>query len=164
MHRAHLRMADQRVDRFLVAVDDIQYAVRKARLFEQLREQQRSRRVAFGGLEHKTIAAGNRHRKHPQRHHGRKIEGRHARHHAQRLAQRIAIDFLANVFGILAFEHLRYAGGELHDFHTPGQLAASVGNDLAVFARNERRDPIAVPEQQFSKLEQHARTLQGRRR
>ncbi len=53
--------------------------------------------IALRGLEDEGVAADQRHRKHPQRHHGRKVERRDAGGHAQRLAQRVAVDARADV-------------------------------------------------------------------
>ena len=84
--RLDQRMRKQRVDGFLVAVNDIENSIRQAGLLEQFGHACRKRRVAFGGFEYKGVAAGDGHRKHPQRHHRGEIERRNARAYADGLA------------------------------------------------------------------------------
>jgi hypothetical protein len=59
------RVVEQRVDRHLVALHDVEHAVGQAGLLEQLGHEQRRRRVALAGLETKVlpqaIATGNIH-------------------------------------------------------------------------------------------------------
>ena len=59
------------VDRFLVAMDDVEHAGRQAGLLQPLGHQQRGGRIALRGLEDEAVAAGQRHGEHPHRHHGR---------------------------------------------------------------------------------------------
>ena len=54
------RVGQQRVDRFLVAVDDVQHAVGQPGLLRQLRDQQHAAGVALGRFQHEGVAAGNR--------------------------------------------------------------------------------------------------------
>ena len=79
-----------RVDRRLVAVHDVEHAVGQPGFLEQLGHADRGRRHLLGRLQDEGVAAGDRHREHPQRHHRRKIERRDARADADRLAQRCA--------------------------------------------------------------------------
>ena len=54
---AHLGGVEDRVDRDLVAVHDVEHAVGQAGLLEQLREEDRGARVLLGGLQHDGVAA-----------------------------------------------------------------------------------------------------------
>ena len=71
-HRIDVGMREERVDRFLVAVNDVEHAVRQSGLFEQLRHATLDGDGSFSdGFSTKVVAAGQRDRKHPQRHHRR---------------------------------------------------------------------------------------------
>ena len=67
-----------RVDRLLVAVDDVEDAGRQARLEEELGEAHRHARIALGRLQDEGVAAGDRRRELPQRDHGGEVERRDA--------------------------------------------------------------------------------------
>ena len=134
--RLHVAVRQQRIDGGLVAVDDVQHAVGQAGLLEQLGQEQRGRRIAFGRFQHIGVAAHDRHRKHPQRHHGREIEWRDAGADADRLAQRVAVDAAADVFGKLGFQQMRGAAGEFDHLDAALQLAVRVRQHLAMFARD----------------------------
>ena len=56
-HRRDGGMIEDRIDHFLVAVDDLQDALGRARLAEQFGEPHRHRRIALAGLEDEGIAA-----------------------------------------------------------------------------------------------------------
>ena len=56
--RSHLRMLKQRIHRDLVALHDVEHAVRQACLAEQVGDEQSRAGVGGAGLEHEGIAAG----------------------------------------------------------------------------------------------------------
>ena len=161
--RFHLGMVEQRIDRHLVALDHVEHAVRQARLLEQARMQQRGRRIAFRGLEHEGIAAGDGDREHPHRHHHREVERRDAGHHAQRLAHRPGVDAARDLVGELALEQLWNADRELHHFNAARHLALRVKEGLAVLAGDHGREFVGMPAAQLQVVEQHPRALQRRR-
>ena len=97
-------------------------------LLQQLGQQQRRRRIALGRLQHERVAAGERHREHPHRHHRREIERRDAGDDAQRLAQRPVVDAAADVVGELALQQLRDAAGELDDLDAALHFALRVAD------------------------------------
>ena len=102
-------MVEDRVDHLLVAVDDVEDSVGKARFLHQLGEAHRHARVALGGLQDEGVAAGDRHAEHPHRDHRREVERRDARADAERLAHRIDVDAGAGADGIFALQRLRDA-------------------------------------------------------
>ena len=158
-------MTEQAVDCLLVAVDDVEYAVRKTRFLQQLGEAQRQRRIALGRLQHERVTARNRNRKHPHRHHRREVERRNAYAHANGRAHRPAVDVSADAVAMLALQEMRNARCELDHFHAARHRPFGIGQCLAVFLRDDLRQVLAVPVQQVAKLHQHARTPQcGRRR
>ncbi len=160
--RRDVRMFQQRIDRRLVAVDDVEDAVRQARLVQQFREAHRRRRIALGGLQHEGVAAGERHREHPHRHHDREIERRDARRDAQRLAQAEHVDAGADVVAEFPLQQVRCTAGELDDFEAAGHFAARITDGLAVLARQQARQLVGVLLDQFLEARQDARAAQRR--
>ena len=152
----------QGVYRHFVALHHIEDPVRQPSLLEQIGHQQSGRRVGGAGFEHKGIARGNRHRKHPHRHHDRKVKRRDARHHAQRLAQRPVVHAGGHLFGEVGFEQLGNAGGKFHNFNATGHFALGIGKHLAVLGGNQVRQRIAVLVEQLQKFKQNSRALEGR--
>ena len=67
------------------------------------------RRVVLGRLQDERVAAGDRDREHPHRHHRREVERRDAGAHADRLADRPGVDVGADVLAVLALEQMRNA-------------------------------------------------------
>src|SRR4029079_14735787 len=72
----HVRVLEDGVDRNLVAVDDVEDAVRKTGLLEQLGRPDRRRGVLFARLEYERVAARERRRPHPHRYHRGEVERR----------------------------------------------------------------------------------------
>ena len=81
-------MVQQRVHRFLAAMNQVQHAGGQAGFVQQFDDARGRERNFFGRLQHEGVAAGDGERIHPHRHHGREIERRDARAHADRLANR----------------------------------------------------------------------------
>ena len=106
--------------------------------FSRRASSMRHRRVLLARLQDEGVAARERDREHPQRHHRREVERRDAGHHAERLPHRVAVDAGADFFGELALEQLRNAGGELDHLDAPLHLAGGVRRDLAVFGGDDR--------------------------
>ena len=131
-HRRDVRIIEDAVDRFLVAVDDVEDAGGQPRLEEQFGQPHRAGRVTLGGLEDEGIAAGNRRCGLPQRDHGREVERRDARRDAQRLAHRIHVDAGAGAIGVVTLQQMRNAAGEFDDLDAALQVAQRVGNGLAM--------------------------------
>ena len=131
-------MLEQRIDRGLVAVDDVERARRQARLVQQFREADRRRRIALGRLQHKGVAAGERH---GNIHIGTmtgKLNGVMPTHDAQRLAQAEHVDAGADVVAEFPLQEVRRAAGELDDFESAGHFAARIA-DVLPCSRDSRR-------------------------
>ncbi len=90
--RVDVGMVEDRVDHFLVAMDDVEDSVGKAGFLHQLGELDRDGRVAFRGLEDEGVADRDRHSEHPHRDHRREVERRDAGADAERLAHREDVD------------------------------------------------------------------------
>ena len=132
-----VRVGEERVDRLAVAVHDVQHARGRAGLGHELGQPQRAAGILLRGLQDERVPARDRDREHPHRHHGREVERRDAGGDAERLAQRPAVDAAADRVAVLALQQLRDAAGELDDLEPARDLAARIGEHLAVLARDE---------------------------
>ena len=131
--------------------------------FSSSRHADRQRRIALRRLQHERVAARDRDREHPQRHHRGKVERRDARAHAERLAQREAVHVGADVLAELALQQMRNARGELDHLDAARDLAFGVGERLAVLLRDDLREVLAVRVHQLAEAHQDARAAQRRR-
>ena len=146
----------------LVAVHHIEDAVRQSGFLEQFREHQRGRGIALTRLENETVTGSDGDRQHPQRDHGGEVEGSDAGDHAQRLAERPAVDAGADLLGELALEQVRNAGGKFHHFEAARHFSAGVVEHLAVLGGDDGGQPVGVFLQQIAEAKQHPRAAQRR--
>ncbi len=161
--RLYVGMLEQRVDRLLVALHDIEHAVGQAGLLQQPGHQQARAGIERARLEDEGVAGGDRDGEHPHRHHHREIERGDAGHHAERLACRPIVDAGRDLLGEIALQQLRNAAGEFDHFQTAGQLAARIRQHLAMLGGDQARHLVGMPLQQFLEFEQDARPAQRRR-
>ena len=148
---------EQRVDRFLVAVDDIEHARRQPGLDQQFGKPHRHGRIALRRLEDEGIAAGERRREFPHRDHGREIERRDAGDDAERLAHRVEVDAGAGALAVFALDQMRDAAGEFDHFEAALDVAFGVGEGLAVLGGEQPRQRVEFLLHQFEELEHDAR-------
>ena len=116
---------------------DLEHALRKTGLAHQLGQADRDGRVFLRRLQDHGIAGGQRHAHEPHRDHGREVERRNARDHAQRLAHGIDINARAGALGVFALHQVRHTAGEFDHFQTADQIALGVGDDLAMLGGEE---------------------------
>src|SRR3546814_1533197 len=109
-------------------------------------------------LQDEGVAAREHHREHPHRHHRRKVERRDAGNHAQGLAEGDGVDAVADLFGKLAFQHLRDTASELDDLEAADQLALGVGEHLAMLGGDHRRQPVEIALDEVAEAEERARS------
>ena len=155
--RLDAAIVEQRVDRFLVAIDDVEDAGRQARLQEQLGDAHRHRGIALRWLEDEGVAAGDRRGAFPQRDHGREVERRDPGDHAERLAHGIEVDAGAGALAVFALEQMRDAAGKFHHLDTALHVAARIAEDLAVFGGQQLGEVLEILLHQLEELEHHAR-------
>ena len=155
--RRDVRVLEQRVDRDLVAVDDVEDAVGHARLGEQLGRQDRRGRVLLGRLEHERVAARERRRPHPHRDHRREVERRDPGDDAERLADRVDVDPGRGLLGEAALEQRRDPAAELDHLEPARDLAERVGVHLAVLEREQPREVLAVVVEELADRGRRAR-------
>ena len=156
-------MRQDGVDGRLVAMDDAEDAGRKAGLGQQLGAEHRRRRILLRRLQDERVAARDRERVHPHRHHRREIERRDAGDHAERLADGVAVDVGRDVLRELALEEVRQPAGELDDFDPAIDLAKRVGEDLAVLARQDLGEVALAALDELAEGEEDARPAGERR-
>ena len=153
--RRDVGVVQQRVDRDLVAVDDVEDARRQPRLGVELGDEVGGGGVALGGLQHKGVAAGDRDRVHPHRHHRREVERGDAGADAERLAEGEGIDGGRDLVGVLALQQLRDPAGELDHLEAAQDLALGVIEDLAVLGGDDPGELLDVGVEQLAEGEHH---------
>ena len=102
---------------------DVEHAIGQAGFLEQLGKPDRRRRIALRRLQHERVAARDRDREHPARHHHREVERRDARDHAERLTQIPVVDAAADLVGEVGLQQIRNAASELDDFDAAHHFA-----------------------------------------
>ena len=156
-------MREQRVDRFLVAVHDVEHAVGQARLPGAARPcgSPASDRVSEGfstNVLPQASATGNIHS-------GTiagKLNGVMPAHTPTGCRSEIAVHVGADVFAELALEQVRDAGGELDHLDAARDLALGVGQRLAVFLRDDLREILALRVHEIAEAHEDARAAQRR--
>nr|WP_254801958.1 hypothetical protein [Kitasatospora sp. SUK 42] len=154
-----VRVLQQAVHGHLVAVHDVEDAVRQAGLLPQSGQEVGRGRVLLGGLHHDGVAGRDGDREEPHRHHGREVERRDDRDRAERLADRVDVDAGGRLLGEAALEQLRDAAGVLDDLQAAGDLAQRVRVHLAVLGDDDRGQLVAAGVQQLTEGEEHRRPL-----
>ena len=162
-HGLNARMRQDGVDGALVAMNDGEDAGRKAGLRQELGAEHRGRRVLLRRLQDERVAARDRQRVHPHRHHRREVERRDAGDHAERLPDRVAVDVGRHVLRELALEKMRQPAGELDDFDPAIDLAKRVGEHLAVLARQDLGEVALAALDELAEGEEDARPCGQRR-
>ena len=162
--RRHVGMLEQRVDRDLVAVHDVEHAVGNARLVQQLREVHGRRRILLRRLEHERVPARDRRREHPHRHHRGEVERRDPADDTERLANRIHVDAGRRLLRVAALQQVRDPARELDDLEPARDLAERVRLDLAVLRGQEARDVLAMLVEQLAHAKQDLGAPPERRR
>ena len=155
----HVRVGQEPVDGFLVAVQDLEDAVGQAGFLPELGEQHRGGGVAFGGLEDERVAGGDGHRRHPQRHHDGEVERGDAGDHAEGFAEGEDVDAGGDLVRVVALEQGGDAAGVLDDLEAAADFALGVGEDLAVLGGDQLGEVVHVGGDEFTELEQHSGAL-----
>ena len=162
-HRLDVGVKQDRIDRFLVTMNDVQHAAGQSCFVQQSGDEHRCGRIALGRLEDEGVAAGDGHRVHPQRNHGGKIERRNSRHDAQGLAVAVGVDVRADVAAEIALEQMGNAANEIHHLDAASDLAQRVRVGLAMLGADAAGDLLAMLVQQRLELEQIVGALRRRR-
>ena len=156
-HGGNAGVRENRVHRHLVAVHHVEHARRQIRLGQQLGAEQRRRWILLRRFQDEGVAARDRERIHPHRHHRRKVERRDARHDAERLADGVAVDTGRHILGELAFRELGEPARELDHLEAAIHLAERVRQHLAVLARENLGELALAPLEQLAERKHDAR-------
>ena len=143
-HRVDERVREQRLDGLAIAVDEVHDATRQAGLHEQLELAHRGQRRARRGLQHERVPRDERERQHPQRHHHREVERADARDDAHGEPDQLLVDPVRDLVERGAEQERRRAAGERDDLDPPSDLAARLGERLAVLRGDERGELLDV--------------------
>ena len=154
------RVGQQRVHRFLVAVDNVKHAGWQTGFQRQLRDAQRAAGIALRGLQHKGVATSHGHGPHPQRHHSGEVEGGDAGCHAQGLEFAPRVNGGADVFAVLALQQLGRVASVFHIFDATLQFTSGVRQHLAMLGSDQRAQFFRVLLQQNLEVTHDAGALQ----
>jgi hypothetical protein len=145
-------IVQNRVDRLSVAINDVEHAGRKPGLDKQFGQTHRYRRIAFGRLEDKSVAAGQRRADLPERDHRREVERCDARDNTERLPHGIHIDVRARAVAEFPFHQVRRAGAKFDDIQAALDVAPGVGGCLAMFHREQPGQIVELDPNEVGKL------------
>ena len=157
-------MIENSVDRLLVAVHDVEHALRQTGFLQKFPDEEGRGRVPFRRLQDKGIPARDRDREHPHRHHDREVERSDPRHDAERLPVRPAVDVRSDVAAELALQKVRDPARKIDHVDTALQFSEGIGMRLAVLTRNRPCDIVRPALQEVLELEQNLGPLHRRHR
>ena len=127
-----VRIITNEVDTVVLAVDDIDHAVRKTGLLEQLEQRHAGGGVPLTWLHDVGVATDGRHREHPERDHGGEVEGRDTSTHPKGRPEGGEIHVLADSGHGLAQQQVCVAAAVLHHLQPSHHVALGVGQGLAL--------------------------------
>ena len=154
--RRNTRIGIQLLGIVVAAVHNVKDAIRQACFLQQFSQAYRGRRGQRRWLEDEAVAAGQRQREHPHRHHRREVKRRNPRHNTQRLHQRIAVHAGADIRGVFTFNQMWNTASKFNHFQTTCQLAQCVRPDFTVLANDDSRQFFSMLLKQHFKVEQDA--------
>ncbi len=152
---SNVGVLEDAIDGDLVAVDDVEAAVGKPGLLQQVADQHAGRGILLARLEDEGVAAREGVGEHPHRHHAREVERGDAGHDAERLLDAVHIDPGAGLLAVSALHEVGDAAGELDVLEAAGHFAERVAEHLAVLHADQRGDLFAVGVDQFAHVEHH---------
>src|SRR5262249_23259176 len=124
--RSYARIGEQHVDRFLVAVDDVEHALRQPSFEKQFGDAQRHRRIALRRFENESIAASNGRSAFPQWNHCREIKWRDAGNDSEWLAHGEEVNPRSGALAEFTLHQVWNAAGELDDFEAALDIALGI--------------------------------------
>ena len=161
---ATLRMVEQRVDAFAVAVHDVEHAVRQAGFEQQLAQPHRRERHLLRRLQHERVAAGDA--RSGYIHSGTmngKLYGVMPTQTPTGCRTASASTSPAMFGSDVAHDQAGDAAGELDDFDAAVHFGPGLGERLAMLARDQRGELFEVFFQQRAEAEHHPGPLDDRR-
>jgi hypothetical protein len=125
-------------------LNDVNNAVRNARLLQKVKKDLHGTRDLLRGLHHVGVAEGDGQGEHPQRAHGREVEGSDTSADAERHTVAVEIDALGHVAEGLALGKGGEAGGVLNDLEATEDVALGVDETLAVLLGDDLSDLVLL--------------------
>jgi hypothetical protein len=153
---ADIGIVQDRVDRDLVAVHDVEDPGRETCFDHQFSQSHGHTRVAFGRFQDECVAAGDRRGELPHRNHCREVERRDSGDDTERLPHRVEIDTGPGTFRIFALHQLRDAASKFDDLKPALDIAASIADGLAMLAREQVGELVIFLLDQLHELEHYA--------
>ena len=158
----HPRMRKQPFDRLFGALDQVEHALRKASLLEELSQPDRAQRRALRGLEDEGVAGDHGQREHPERDHHREVEGRDPRTDADRVAIEVLVHAGRNVAQRAALKQCGRAAREVHHLDSAAHLPSRLLERLAVVPGDDRGQLLEMLFEERLEPEHQAHALQDR--
>ena len=155
-------MGQQRIHLLGAAMHHRQNAPGGPRLGKQLGQAHGGERILLGGLEHEAVAAGHRQREHPQRDHGREVEGSDADADPEGLHPGVAIHPARHVAHGLPQGLAGDGAGLLHHLDAAPHIPLGIRQVLAGFLGQQGRQLVVMHFQQMLVVEHHPGPLGGR--
>ena len=143
---------------FRAAGSRIHHSGRQVTSLEQFEDALLRQRHLLGRLEHERVAARDRERQEPQRHHRRKIERRDTGADADGLAHDLTVQAGCHVLEPVAHQQGRRAARHLDAFDPAAHAAARFIQRLAMLGRDDASDLVDVILEQLPEPEERART------
>ena len=163
--RLDIGVCQDSVHGFLVAVGDVEDAGGQASLQGKAPPAASARWGRARRASDEGVAASDGGGGLPERDHGREVERRDARHHAQRLAHGIHVDARAGQVREVALHEMRNADGELDHLQPALNVAEAVRNRLSMLGRKQLGQRLHFLGDDFEELHHHAgaalRVLRG---
>ncbi len=153
--------AENLADRGRVAGDDVQHARRQAGALRQFAQRQRRERRLRRRLDHAGAAGGQGGRAFAGDHRRREIPRRDRRHHADRLAQSDDARVGPGRGNGLAIDPLGLLGEKFDETRGIVDLAARLGQWLALLAGHDHAEIVARRDHQFEPFAQQGGALLG---
>ena len=156
------RMVEDPLDHLAAAVDEVDDAGRQVEPVEHLEGDLLRQRDLLGGLEDERVAAGDRERQEPERHHRREVERHDRRAHADRLAHGLGVDVARDVLEDAALHRRRHRARALDHLDHARDLGAGVDERLAHLGRHRAREVLLARVEPLAQREQLARAVDRR--
>ena len=142
------------------AVHEVQHAVGQAAVVvDHVEDELLRQRHLLGRLQDERVAAGDRERQEPERHHRREVERHDGGADAHRLADRLAVDVAGDVLEDAALHRLGDGGRRLDHLDHAADLGARVGQGLAHLAGDRPGQLVGVGVDHLAQAEQPAGAL-----
>lgn len=159
--RLDVRMGEQRIHLLGAAVHHRENAPGGPCLHEQLGQAHGSEGILLRGLEHEAVTAGHRQREHPERDHGREVEGGDADAHPEGLHPGVAVHPARHVAHGLPQGLARDGAGLLHHLDAAPHVPPGVRQVLAGLLGQQGRQLVVVHLQEVLVVEHHPGPLGG---